>query len=187
MKRILAAAIALGASVFVPLNAAATTISTDGPSLSVTNGNVYTVNVLISAAVDLYAYQLSVSYDPAFLSVQDALNPATEGSFFTSVYSLPGQTAFISGFDDTLGNVSFIADTLIGPLAGVSGNGTLASISFLAVKTGTTSVSAFFNVDNGDGLITATAPVAAVPEPATMLLVGTGAAVAAARRRARRS
>jgi len=195
MFRILAPSIVCGAVLFAPITASATPIvTTDGGSIAVTTGNVYTVNVLIGAAagpaddaVNLYGYQFSVSYDASVLSVQDVVNPATEGSFFTSVYPLPGQTFFLSGFDDGVGGISFIADTLVGPLAGVSGAGTLASISFLAIADGTTSVSAFFNADNGDGLITPgdVAPVA-VPEPATLLLVGAGSALLA-RRRARRS
>lgn len=195
MLRTFAPLVACGAVLLSPLTAAATPIvSTDGGSLAVTTGNVYTVNVLIGAAagsaddaVNLYGYQFSVSYDASVLSVQDPINPATEGSFFTSVYPLPGQTFFIPGFDDGLGNISFIADTLVGPLAGVSGSGTLASINFVAIADGTTSVAAFFNVDNGDALITTddVAPVAA-PEPATLLLVAGGCAFVA-RRRARRS
>jgi hypothetical protein len=177
-----------------PLSAVATPLlSTDGGTLTVTTGNIYTVNVFIGAnpgpaddAVNLYAYQFSVSYDPSLLSVQDTLNPATEGSFFTNVYPLPGQTSFFPGFDDTLGNVSFIANTLVGPLAGVSGSGTLASIQFVAVGDGATSVSAFFNADNGDTLIAAEASPVAVPEPATIFLVTIGSSLVAARR-ARRS
>ena len=194
MLRFFAPLVACGAVLFTPLTAAATPIvSTDGGSLAVTAGNAYTVNVLIGAnagpaddAVNLYAYQFSVSYDASVLSVQDAVNPATEGSFFTTVYPLPGQTFFLSGFDDTVGGVSFIANTLVGPLAGVNGSGTLASITFVALVNATTSVSAFFDANNGDALITTddTAPVA-VPEPATFLLVAGGCAFVA-RCRARR-
>jgi hypothetical protein len=193
MFRILAPSIVCGAVLFAPTFALATPIvTTDGGSLTVTAGNVYTVNVLIGAApgpaddaVSLYAYQLSVSYDASVLSVQDAVNPASEGSFFTSVYPLPGQTFFLSGFDDGIGGVSFIADTLVGPLAGVSGSGTLASISFLAIADGTTSVDAFFDQANGDGLVTTDVTPVAVPEPGTLLLVGAGSALLA-RRRSRR-
>ena len=193
MIKMLAPLAICGALLFAPLDASATpVVSTDGGSLAVTNGNTYTVNVLIQGAVDLYAYQFSVSYDSTVLSVQDSFNPATEGSFLTNVYSAPGQTAFFAGFDDGVGNISFIADTLVGPLAGVSGDGTLASITFVAVADGTTSVSAFFNADNGDTLLTSDelAPPVAVPEPATLLLVGVGSAAIAgrrSRRRARRS
>jgi hypothetical protein len=195
MLRIFAPLVACGAVLFAPLTATATPIvSTDGGSLAVTTGSVYTVNVLIGAtagpgddAVNLYGYQFSVSYDASVLSVQDPLNPAAEGSFFTNVYPLPGQTFFLSGFDDTVGGISFIANTLVGPLAGVSGSGTLASINFVAIADATTSVSAFFDAGNGDGLITTddVTPVAA-PEPATFLLVAGGCAFVA-RRRARRS
>jgi hypothetical protein len=195
MLRIFAPLVACGAVLFAPLTATATPIvSTDGGALTVTAGNVYTVNVLIGAtagpaddAVNLYAYQFSVSYDASVLSVQDSVNPATEGSFFTSAYPLPGQTFFLSGFDDAVGNISFITDTLVGPLAGVSGSGTLASINFVAIADGTTAVSAFFNADNGDALIASddVTPIA-VPEPATFLLVAGGCAFVA-RRRTRRA
>jgi hypothetical protein len=200
MTRIVASAIVCGAVLLsFALDASATPIvTTDGGSLTVTAGNVYTVNLLIGAAagpaddaVNLYAYQFSVSYDSSLLKVQDAINPASEGSFFTNAYPLPGQTFFLSGFDDTVGDISFIADSLVGPLAGVSGSGTLASISFVAIADGTASVSAFFDSPNGDGLITAddSTPVP-VPEPATLFLVGAGSFIAASRhprRRIRRS
>jgi len=96
MIKILAPFAVCGALLLTPLDAGATPIlSTDSASIAVTAGNTYTVNVLISGAVDLYAYQFSVLYDASALSVNDPVNPATEGSFFTNAYPLPGQTAFL--------------------------------------------------------------------------------------------
>jgi hypothetical protein len=132
-------------------------------------------------ADNLYAYQFSVMYDTTLLG-----SPVvSEGSFFTNVYPPPGTTSFFEGIEVTPGLIAFVANTLVGPVAGVSGSGTLATLQFevLAASGGAVSpVSAFLDPENGDGFIQGE-QTAVVPEPGTLLLVATGAALLARRRR----
>jgi len=164
-----------------PPSAMATPILTVDPT-PLASGQLH-VEINVSGAVDVYGYQFSVEYDPSVLAVADPFNPATEGTFFSSVYPDPGETFFFPGLDDGLGHITFIANTLVGPLAGVTGSGSLASIDFTRLSDDPTTVVAFLDEANGDGFVVS--EVTSVPEPATMLLVATGSAFVM-RRRARR-
>lgn len=128
---------------------------------------------------DLFAYQLSITYDHQVLSVLGM----TEGAFL--------QGNFLPGFDDGAGLITFTLNAL-NAVVGVSGSGTLFDIQFKAIAPGTSPVSAFFDPANLDGLFDSTlAPIDAgtpigasvtvigvAPEPATVVLIGVGLAAA---------
>ena len=184
ISKLLSLLLACGALLVMPRDAAATPIlSVDPTPVTIaTAGDIVSVDVLIAGAVDLYGYQFTIEYDPAFLSV----NGVTEGTFFTNAYPGPGTTSFFSGIDDPLGgNITFVLNTLVGPVAGVSGGGSLASIEFTTLAAGDTTVFVSLDPLNGDGFVFSDV-ASEVPEPATVLLVGAGSALITARRTRRR-
>ena len=164
----------------LPAVSQATTI-TFTPSATTANvGDLVTVDLNIEDVTDLYAFQLTIDFDPAVLQS----TTTTEGPFL-----LPGGgTLFIPGaVDNVAGSISFLANTLLGPGPGVSGSGTLAHLGFTAFGPGTSPVAITFNVLNGDALLdSALAEITAetigasvdvttpVPEPASFFLVISG-------------
>jgi hypothetical protein len=145
-------------------------------------GGSVSVAVSVSDIVDLYAYQFSLLFDPALLQATGV----SSGSFLAD----GGPTFFIPGtIDNGTGRIGFIVDTLQGATPGVSGSGLLASISFDVVAAGTSALNfenvLFLDSMLGDIQMTVQAgSVTAVPEPASMLLMGLGiAALLALRRR----
>lgn len=146
-------------------------------------GGTVSVDVVISGALDLYAYQFSLSFDPSVLQATGS----TEGAFLPT-----GGTTFFSpgSFDNTLGVYSFTVGTLIGALPGVNGAGTLATLSFDVAAAGVSSLtlSDVVLLDSALAEIPAQLQggvVTAVPEPGTWLMFGLGLAGVAglARRR----
>ena len=68
-------------------------------------------------------------FDPAILSA----TAVEEGPFLESA----GPTSFFSGtIDNTAGIINGIADTLVGPVMGASGDGSLVTIAFLGKAAG---------------------------------------------------
>lgn len=137
-------------------------------------GAVFDINIDASSVTDLFAFQFDIGFDPAKLAaVGIAEGPLLAGG---------GSTFFIPGtIDNTAGTISFTADALIGAIAGVSGGGTLATISFSALSTGTSALglsgvvlldSAFSPIDSDIG--DATVNITSVPEPSSLLLFGVG-------------
>lgn len=136
-------------------------------------GNVQ-VNVLISGAIDLYAYQFSLLFNPAVLQA----SAPTEGTFL----STGGTTFYVPGtVNNTLGRVNLTANSLLGVLPGVSGNGVLASLNFNATSVGSSVLQLADVVLLDADLLDIQAQtqgisVSVIPEPGTWLMFGLGLA-----------
>ena len=102
-------------------------LSVSSPA-TVAQGSTFDVEVDISGAADLYAYQLDLDFNP---SVLQATGTITEGGFFQS------GGGFVPGtVDNTAGTITFNADTLLGPGPGLSGGGQLIIFEFDALAAG---------------------------------------------------
>ena len=131
------------------------------------------LDIRITGATDLYAYQFSLLFDPAILQA----NSVTEGPFLAT----GGSTFFDGGtIDNTLGSISFLFDTLLGDVPGVTGDGILAHIDFAAIHGGTSNLSfsdlLFLDSNFNDAGAQGIGRTLAVPEPATLALLGIGLA-----------
>ena len=131
--------------------------------------------------IDLYGFQFTLNFDPSlvrFVGIE-------EGAFLRS-----GGTTFFDGgsVDNTTGTVSFVFDTLLGPIGGVSGSGDLARFEFTGLAPGLAAfaLSDVLAVDSNLSTIDAQARAAAfgVPEPSTLLAVLLGLMSLAASRAA---
>lgn len=156
------------------------------PSFSdVSVGDTFSLGLFvdIADASDLYAAVLELSYDPAILS----FTGASEGNFlkdFGGCSTLPCDTYF--EVDDSISGIVFLYNTLLGPVSGAvsSAPGSLATLDFLAIGEGISSIEFIFadlatsygstiTADNFNGEVNVTA---AIPEPATLILLGGGLA-----------
>ena len=145
-----------------------------------------TVDLAVSVTdiADLYAYQFTLSFDPALLQAMGG----TEGAFLGS----GGSTFFDGGtIDNNLGTISFAFDSLLGNVAGVSGSGNLGHFSFNVIGVGASvlGLSDVLFLDSNFGDLAPqvqgmTLQTSAVPEPSALWLFGLGlAGVALLRRR----
>ena len=118
--------------------------------------------------IDLFGYQFTLNFDPSrvqFVGIE-------EGAFLRS----GGATFFDGGVaDNVAGTVSFVFDTLIGPVSGVSGSGDLARFQFATLRPGIAAfaLSDLLAIDSGLVTIDAQTRSAAlgVPEPSTLAAV----------------
>jgi hypothetical protein len=150
------------------------TISLQPSVATVALGNPVSFDVKVSGLSDLYAFEFDISFDPAILSASSV----TEGALFSSV-----GVFFSPGFIDNVGGtVTFIGDSLSGPGPGISTDGTLASILFSSIASGSSNLtlSNVILLDSNFGDIAATASGASInvmaggsttPEPATFVLL----------------
>ena len=156
---------------------------------TVNQGDTFSFDIFIQDAIDLYGFQFDLAFNPTLFSAISV----TEGSFLDAA----GTGLFLPGdIDNLLGTVSFVANSLLGPVPGVTGNGVLATMNFMALAAGTSPFS-FANVllldstlaeslyTTQSGSVTANGTTARVPEPSTLLFVGTGLALATLKRRRR--
>ncbi len=150
------------------------TLSIDPASGTVSTGASFFVNVNVADVTNLYDFQFDISFNPAVLQATNVL----EGTFLSSG---GGTTFFLPGtIDNTAGNVTFNADTLLSAVSGVSGNGTLAHFDFTALSSGTSD----FTISNVilqdstgailDNTTTGGSVTSAIPEPSSLMLLGTG-------------
>ena len=98
-------------------------------NLSLTPSQDFTVELKATSITNLKGYSVTLSYDPTLINLQEV----TEGPFF----SVKGKTFFYSKED----NGTILIDcALLGPHLSVSGEGTLATLSFTCLKAGSTSI-----------------------------------------------
>ena len=144
------------------------------PTLSTTSaGGAVNVAVRVTDVTDLYAYQFDLSYDPTVLST----TTVSEGGLLAG----GGTTFFFPGaIDNASGTLMLTAGSLEGPVPGVSGSGTLATVLFTGVGLGASPVTVSNAVLlDSVGIDIATTiqngSVAVVPEPTLLMLLGCGA------------
>ena len=132
------------------------------------------LTVSVDGIADVYAYQFTLNFNPALLTSL----AVTEGSFL----SAGGATFFDQGtVDNVTGSVSFVFNTLISFVPGVSGDGDLATFSFDVAQAGLANFSlsdVLFLDSNFSDISVETrdlvAQVGQVPEPASLWLAGVG-------------
>jgi len=125
-------------------------LSLSPSSQTVASGSMFSVDVNISGAADLYGYQFDVLFNP---NVIRAIS-SSEGSFL----STGGSTFFIAGGNDNVGgSIAATADSLVSAVPGVNGSGNIAVLSFEAIGSGVSSLAlsgvqlldSMFNVTSG--------------------------------------
>ena len=100
-------------------------------NLNVTTSKDFTVELKTASITNLKGYSVTLSYDPALLSLKEVL----EGPFF----STKGKTFFYKRVDDKKGTI-LIDCAILGPKVSVSGGGTLATLSFTCLKAGSSNL-----------------------------------------------
>jgi len=98
-------------------------------NLSLTPSEDFTVELKATSITNLKGYSVTLSYNPALLSLQEVV----EGPFFSS----KGKTFFYKKLDE---GTILIDCALLGHGLSVSGEGTLATLSFTCLKAGSTNL-----------------------------------------------
>lgn len=164
-------------------------LTLNGPANPVTIGSAFWVNVDVSGAEDLFAYQFDLTFPADLVAALGAANgdflPAADLLLDPPLFDIPSGGGIIDQ----------IANTLTGDAPGVTGSGLLARVQFQALAAGTADIepaNLIFlnsNLDQaaefegvGTSVVIAPAPEQTVPEPAGWLLLAPGAVTLLLRR-----
>jgi hypothetical protein len=98
-------------------------------SSTVIVGSSFTVDIEIDTVTDLYAWEMDIGFGPTSLV---NVTGQAEGPFLGAPTSffLPGTV------DNVVGTITYIANSLVGAIPGVTGSGTLATLTFDALSVG---------------------------------------------------
>jgi hypothetical protein len=117
-------------------SASASTILSINPSITTVNvGDTVTLNIDIENVFDLFSYNFDLAFDPDILSFQSIV----EGEFPKSGDPPDDDTFFFTLGEENPGTISFTTNAIIGSV-GVTGGGTLAVATFLAIMAGETEI-----------------------------------------------
>jgi len=98
-------------------------------NLTLTPSQDFIVELKATSITNLKGYSVTLSYDPTLISLQEV----TEGSFLSE----KGKTFFYTKEEQ---NTILIDNTLLGKTLSISGEGTLATLSFTSLKAGSTGI-----------------------------------------------
>jgi hypothetical protein len=96
-------------------------------------GDIFSVDVWVENAIDLYGFQFDISYDPTILEFYSG----QEGGFFNDNGQLQN---FCMNFPTASGFLDNIACSRLGLISGANGDGDLFSLTFRALASGTSQV-----------------------------------------------
>jgi hypothetical protein len=152
------------------------TISAVPAVSSVGIGQSIAVSVMVDSVTDLYAYQFDIAFAPGTLEAQSV----SEAGFLPA----GGPTIFLGGAFDNLNGYIFMTAASLEGAGGVSGSGTLAVLSFLAVGSGASDIEVR-NVILLDSslsgiradVVSGAVEVVSAPEPSGLWLSAFGVAV----------
>jgi len=97
--------------------------------LTLTPSEDFTVELKATSITNLKGYSVTLSYDPTLISLQEV----TEGPFLSE----KGKTFFYTKEDN---GTILIDNALLGTDLSISGEGTLATLSFTSLKAGSTGI-----------------------------------------------
>jgi len=98
-------------------------------NLTLTPSQDFTVELKTASITNLKGYSVTLSYDPTLISLKEV----TEGPFLSE----KGKTFFYTKEDN---GTILIDNALLGTDLSISGEGTLATLSFTCLKAGSTSI-----------------------------------------------
>lgn len=127
------------------------------------------VNLLLNPGEELFGFNFAMTFDPAVLRFDHLLFNTTQLQDYITGYDHPtGQTPDLVTFDGALA----------GPLGQTSDIVPLASLKFTGIATGTSLLNVNGSVLDFQGIseipLSASASISPVPEPGTMMLIGSG-------------
>ena len=111
--------------IFSPGLSSSTTISVDPANITkqLEIGQTLSVNITVANVHDLYVWQVGMTFNATILEAMDFV----EGSFLAE----NGKTLWTPGtINNTAGVINYHASVVAGNVAGVTGNGTLGTITF---------------------------------------------------------
>lgn len=113
----------------ISYSATTVTIGVDPPMLFAELGEHFTVNLTIIHAVDVYTWQVNLTFDPNVVNCTDATLPTD--------HFLADRPQGTVGLQKTIYNQSVVVGTaILGDYEGMHGSGTLVTIEFEVVGTG---------------------------------------------------
>jgi hypothetical protein len=120
--------------------AGSATVAVSPPSITASVGQDFSVDINISNVTDLYGWEFYLGWNPSLLS----LVSANEGPFLKS-----GGNTYFTYYLNTTNEHVIVDCTLEGEIPGVSGDGTLATVTFNTTNAGQCQLN-LYNVDLRD-------------------------------------
>jgi len=124
----------------------ATSIAIDPSFKEVIIGTSFSIDLNVSDVIDLYLWVVTVEWNPSIIEFQEYI----EGPFLKA----GGATAIMDA-GVSPGKVNRLVCTVLGPVSGVDGSGSLVTFTFKAISLGTTPISITFSDllnSNGDNI-----------------------------------
>jgi len=135
-------------SVFVDLTSPSVTVSMSSTAAvfvdpvnilneSLQSGSTFTVQVNVSDVNDLFAWQVNMSWNSSILNVSSIIS----GEFLARADNQTSSEALggvVINSTDNVQGYGLFAESILGDVAGISGNGTLVSVEFLVLEYGWT-------------------------------------------------
>ncbi|MEK7274132.1 MAG: cohesin domain-containing protein, partial [Candidatus Desantisbacteria bacterium] len=115
--------------IFLAANAYSAALEITPDSVNITSMQPFTMDITVKDAVDLYGAGFDVTFDTGLIRVVEV----REGTFLRDGAT---QTSFLKQIDNQQGRV-VMGITRLGSIPGVNGSGTLATVVFKPISTGT--------------------------------------------------